>query len=65
MVGLTKTQLAKRMPARPAMRAADGEDRELVQADVVAQQLGAQLVLADRHDDAAEAGAPAASLQAR
>ena len=56
MVGLTKTQLAKRMPARPAKQAAHGEDRELDQADVVAQQLGAELVLAHGHDDAAEGG---------
>ena len=35
--------------------------RELVEARVVAQQLGARLVLADRDDDAAEAGWPAAA----
>ena len=36
--------------------AAHGEDRELDEADVVAQQLGAKLVLAHGHDDAAEGG---------
>ena len=38
------------------MQAAHGEDRQLDEADVVAQQLGAKLVLAHGHDDAAEGG---------
>ena len=53
MVGLTNPELANSSrQTRPA--AADHEDRELVDTRIVAQQLGARLVLADRHHHAAE-----------
>ena len=53
-------------PLRPASAAANHEGQELVLADVVTQHLGALRVLADGHDDVAEAAnSPACAARDR